>query len=155
MEIIEKKVSELIPYDRNPRDNDDAVAMVKASIQEFGFKVPIVIDINNVIVTGHTRLRAAQELGLEKVPCIVASDLTEEQIKAFRLVDNKTAEFASWDFEMLDSELMDIQGLDMTEFGFDDFEDVDINDMFVENNEVPEREPKQIQCPHCGEYFVP
>lgn len=99
MKIIDVKITSLKEYKNNPRVNDKAVAKVAASIDEFGFKVPIVIDGNNVIICGHTRLKAAKQLGLEVVPCIVADDLTDEQIKAFRLADNKTGEFADWDFE--------------------------------------------------------
>ena len=92
MKIIEKKVEELIPYVNNPRNNEAAVDFVAASIEEFGFKNPIIIDKDGVIVAGHTRHAAAKKLGLELVPCIMADDLTEQQIKAFRLADNKTAE---------------------------------------------------------------
>ena len=97
MIVINKNTSELIPYANNPRKNGPAVDKVAASIKEFGFKVPIIIGKDNVIVTGHTRLLAAQKLGLETVPCIIADDLTPAQIKAFRLADNKTAEFSEWD----------------------------------------------------------
>ena len=86
------KLSDLTPYDKNPRKNDDAVKYVKASIKEFGFKVPIVIDKDNVIIAGHTRYKASKELNINEVPCIIADDLTEEQIKAFRLADNKVSE---------------------------------------------------------------
>ena len=96
MQIIEKKVSELKPYKNNPRKNDKAVQYVANSIKEFGFKVPIVIDNGGVIVAGHTRWKAAKQLKIEKVPCIIADDLTPEQIKAFRLADNKVAEYAKW-----------------------------------------------------------
>lgn len=89
MNTIEMELSELIPYENNPRKNDEAVDKVALSISAFGFKVPIVIDKNNVIVTGHTRYKAAKKLGLSVVPCIKADDLTDEQIKAFRLADNK------------------------------------------------------------------
>ena len=89
MEIINKKLTELIPYKNNPRKNDEAVKYVANSIKEFGFKVPIVIDKDNVIVAGHTRYKASQQLGLKEVPCIVADDLTEDQVYAFRLADNK------------------------------------------------------------------
>lgn len=119
-QIVYKKVSDLIPYDRNPRKNEGAVEVVANSIKEFNFQNPIIIDKDGVIVAGHTRLRAAQKLGLDKVPCVVADDLNEEQIKAFRLADNKTAEFAEWDFELLDEELQDINDIDMSEFGFDE-----------------------------------
>lgn len=105
MKVIEKNVNELIPYINNPRNNDNAVDAVASSIKNFGFKVPIIIDKDNEIVTGHTKLKAAKKLGIEKVPCIIADDLTDEQIKAFRLADNKVGEIATWDFELLDSEL--------------------------------------------------
>lgn len=121
MQIIEKRTEILIEYKNNPRNNDGAVDAVAESIREFGFKVPIVIDGNNEIIAGHTRLRAARLLGLEKVPCIIADDLTPEQIKAFRLADNKTAELAEWDFAKLETELVEISDkFDMTNFGFDD-----------------------------------
>ena len=120
MQIIDKNIDELMPYEKNPRKNDAAVDKVAASIQEFGFKVPIVVDKDNVIAAGHTRYKAAKKLGLETVPCIIADDLTEEQINAFRLADNKTAELAGWDFDMLAEELEDINDIDMEQFGFDD-----------------------------------
>ena len=119
MKIIEKSVEELTPYENNPRKNDGAVDAVAASIREFGFKVPIIIDKAGVIVAGHTRLKAAKKLGLQNVPCIIADDLTDEQIQAFRLADNKTAELADWDFDMLSVELSDLDDIDMSEFGFD------------------------------------
>lgn len=118
MEIINKRIEELIPYENNPRDNDNAVEYVANSIKEFGFKVPIVIDKNNTIVAGHTRYKASLELGLEEVPCIVADDLSEEQIKAFRLADNKVGEQASWNFELLEEELNSIIDINMDNFGF-------------------------------------
>lgn len=120
MEIINRNVEELIPYERNPRKNDEAVKYVKASIEQFGFKVPIVIDANGVIVAGHTRLKAAKKLGMKEVPCIVADDLTPEQVKAFRLADNKTAEIAEWNVELLNTELLDLEAnFDMADFGFE------------------------------------
>ena len=97
MQIVEKKITELKEYENNPRNNDDAVEAVAESIEQFGFKVPIVIDSNGVIIAGHTRRKAAVRLGLDTVPCIIADDLTPEQIQAFRLADNKTAELAEWD----------------------------------------------------------
>lgn len=118
MQIRTRKISEIKPYANNPRKNDHAVDAVAASIREFGFKVPLVVDEGNTIVCGHTRYKAAQKLGLMELPCVIADDLTPEQIKAFRLADNKTAELADWDFELLDLELDDIE-LDMGEFGFD------------------------------------
>ena len=119
MNIIELKIEDVKPYENNPRKNEKAVDKVADSIRQFGFKVPIIIDKNNVIVAGHTRLKAAEKLGLKTVPVILADDLTEEQIKAFRLVDNKTAEFAEWDFEKLAEELEGISDIDMTDFWFE------------------------------------
>ena len=118
MNIVELKVSELIEYENNPRHNDEAVDYVANSIKEFGFKVPIVIDKNNTIIAGHTRVKASKKLGLETVPCIVADDLTEEQVKAFRLADNKVGELTEWDFAKLEAELEEIENIDMTEFSF-------------------------------------
>ena len=112
-------VDDLIPYINNPRINDNAVDVVAASIKEFGFKNPIIIDKENVIIAGHTRLKAAKKLGLEEVPVIRVEDLTEQQIKAFRIADNKTAEFAEWDMELLEIELEGLE-MDMEEFGFED-----------------------------------
>lgn len=112
-------IEALRPYANNPRKNAAAVDKVAASIKEFGFKVPIVIDANHEIVAGHTRYKAAQLLGLEVVPCVIADDLTDEQVKAFRLADNKTAELAEWDFELLDIELANIADIDMEQFGFE------------------------------------
>ena len=109
----------LIPYANNPRLNDNAVDAVAASIKEFGFKVPIVVDGENVIINGHTRLKAAHKLGLKQVPVIVADDLTPEQVKAFRLADNKTSELAEWDVDKLDIELDSIADIDLGDFGFD------------------------------------
>lgn len=118
MEIIYKKLSDLKEYENNPRNNEDAVEAVANSINEFGFKVPIIIDSNNIIIAGHTRYKASHRIGLTEVPCIIADDLTEEQIRAFRLVDNKTSELATWDIEKLNEELADLN-LDMSLFGFE------------------------------------
>lgn len=103
--IVYKSVDELIPYVNNPRDNKKAVDAVASSIKNFGFKVPIVVDSQNEIVTGHTRLLAAKKLDMGKVPVIVADDLTDNEVKAFRLADNKVGELAQWDLEALENEL--------------------------------------------------
>ena len=153
MNIKELSISQLHEYDNNPRNNDSAVDAVAESIREFGFKVPIVIDGDNVIVCGHTRVKAAQKLGMETVPCIIADDLTPEQIKAFRLADNKTGELAGWDFAKLEEEIAALYGFDMSAFGFVQNEDVDIDSFFEDAGEKKEKEPKRIQCPHCGEWF--
>lgn len=117
-ELILTPLSDLKPYENNPRNNTGAIEAVANSIREFGFKVPIIIDKNGVIVAGHTRYEAAKKLGLEHVPCIRAVDLTEEQITAFRLADNKTGELAKWDFEALEDELAKLREIDMSDFGF-------------------------------------
>ena len=148
MEIIYKKVDELVPYEKNPRKNDIATDYVAESIKEFGFKVPIVIDKNNVIVAGHTRLKAAKRIGLEEVPCIVADDLTPEQVRAYRLADNKTGEMAQWDLDLLEDELKALEDdFNMEYFGFLEEEleseeepevhddDFDENDYLTENPE--------------------
>ena len=152
MQIVYKKVNELIPYENNPRINDEAVEYVKNSIKEFGFKVPIIIDKNNVIIAGHTRLKSSLELGLKEVPCIIADDLTEEQIKAFRLADNKVSEKSQWDFSKLDEELDSILDIDMSMFDFENINDINLDDYFEENIKEEEKEEiKTIICPHCGE----
>lgn len=123
MKVIEMNVRDIVPYENNPRKNEKAVQAVANSIKEFGFKVPIIVDKENVIVAGHTRLKAAELLGLEKVPVVIADDLTEEQIKAFRIADNKTGGLAEWDDEKLAEELKSLDDLfAMTDFGFGEFE---------------------------------
>ena len=118
MQIYDKRLNEIKPYENNPRHNDNAVDAVVNSIREFGFKVPIVVDSDGVIVAGHTRYKAAQKLGLQTVPCLVADDLTQEQVNAFRLADNKVGELATWDLDTLKVELDNIGEIDMSEFGF-------------------------------------
>ena len=152
MNIIKKQIKELIPYHNNPRINDGAVNYVASLIKEFGFKVPIVIDKNNIIVTGHTRLKAAQKLGLEYVPCLIADDLTDTQIKAFRLADNKTHEFSVWDYPLLDLELDELKELNFYyDFGFElsNFEPASIE----EQGKLDQLEPKIVKCPECGKEF--
>lgn len=121
MNIQTLKLTDITPYEKNPRSNDEAVKYVAASIEKFGFKVPIVIDKNNVIVCGHTRYKAAKKLKIKEVPCIIADDLTDEQIKAYRLADNKVAEYSEWDMDLLFEELSSLTGdFDMLDFGFDE-----------------------------------
>ena len=143
--IVYKNVSELVPYENNPRHNDDAVDYVANSIKNFHFQVPIVIDKNNVVIAGHTRLKACHKLGIKEVPCIVADDLTEDQIKAFRIADNKTSELAEWDMDKLNIEIGEIPDIHMRAFGFD----IEIDDIEevpeVKEDEAPEvkdEEPK-------------
>ena len=128
MQIVEKELSWLKPYANNPRDNESAVEPVANSIKEFGFKVPIVATSDGEIINGHTRFKASKLLGLEKVPVIIADDLTGEQIKAFRLADNKTGEIAGWNESLLIKELEELDDLDydMGQFGFElDLDDAD------------------------------
>jgi ParB-like chromosome segregation protein Spo0J len=139
-------IEELKAYDNNPRRiPEEAVKAVSNSIREFGFKVPVIIDKDNVIVAGHTRVLAARELGMHEVPCIVADDLTPDQIRAFRLVDNKTAELTGWDFEKLDLELEELS-LDMSSFGFElAGEEVDTGAFFTEAETV--ERPQKTNTP--------
>lgn len=120
LQIEYKAIDDIMPYEKNPRLNDDAVKYIAESIKEFGFLNPILLDQDGVIVAGHTRLKAAKELQLKEVPVVYLSELTEEQAKAFRLADNKTAEFAEWDQELLEQELSEILDIDMSIFGFDE-----------------------------------
>lgn len=147
-------IGDLKPYEKNPRRNDEAVQYVANSIKEFGFKVPIIIDSENVIVAGHTRYKAAKELGMTEVPCVRADDLTDEQVKAYRLADNKTAEMAGWDYDILSDELAELPEIDMEQFGFSDFsiDEDELSDYFEEHEEKP-KEPKTVTCPHCGKTF--
>jgi DNA modification methylase len=162
MQVVMKKTASLLEYDNNPRHNEEAIEAVANSIREFGFKVPIVISSDNVIIAGHTRLKASVSLGLEEVPCIIADDLNEEQIKAFRLADNKTAELATWDLSKLEEELSHID-MDMLQFGFEEMEELlpdnatdDDFDITDEIPEVPFSQPGDIYelGPHrlmCGD----
>ena len=131
MKVVEKQLKELRMYENNPRNNDQAVDEVAKSIQEFGFKVPMVIDADNVIVCGHTRYKACVKLGIETVPCIIADDLTPEQVNAFRLAENKTNELATWDLGKLKEELDKLvaTNYDIENFGFD------IDDFYTEETD--------------------
>lgn len=145
MTIIDKPIDELIPYANNPRHNDDAVFAVANSISQFGFKVPVVVDKDNVIVCGHTRYKAAQKLGLKTIPCIIADDLTSEQINAFRLADNKTAELADWDMSKLEEELQGLTNdFDMEDFGFKELETLDESSEIADDDfdDAPPEDPK-------------
>lgn len=135
MQIDLIPISEAVPYSKNPRKNDKAVDIVAKSIKEFGFKVPIILDKNNIIVAGHTRLKAAQKLGLKEVPVIWADDLNEEQIKAFRIMDNKSTEYAKWDFDLLKNEIEELKTLG-TDLSLTGLREIEISRMFE-----PEEEP--------------
>lgn len=135
MKIEMLKVKDLIPYERNPRNNKDAVDVVANSIKEFGFKNPIIIDKDNVIVAGHTRLLAAKKLKIKEVPCVRADDLTDEQVKAFRIADNSTAQVAEWDFDLLKFEIEDLPKFDFADFGLElDFNNDDEPEEIIEDD---------------------
>ena len=133
------------PYIYNPRVNDQAVDAVARSIEEFGFRSPIVVDESKTIINGHTRLKAAKQLGLEQVPVLLADDLTEEQVRAFRLADNKTAELAEWDDDMLEEELSLLDDIDMSEFGFEEIvEELEVEEDEGFDDELPKEPRAQI-----------
>ncbi len=145
MKIVMRLMAEINPYERNPRDNDSAVDAVAESIERFGFRQPIVVDDDGVIVCGHTRWKAATKLGLEKVPVHVATDLTPEQIRAYRIADNKSGELANWNMELLPLELAELQdaGIDWSLLGFDQDELVkllggEIKEGLTDPDSVPE-----------------
>ena len=140
MKITEKRLEDIRPYDNNPRLNDKAVPAVAESLKEFGWQQPIVIDRDGVIVAGHTRYKAALELGWKTAPCKYADELTPEQINAYRLADNKTAELAEWDAEKMTEELAKCADFDMSAFGFDE--------------EEPEEDPEDIIEDDYKEYSV-
>ena len=147
-------LTDITPYENNPRNNEEAVEKVANSIKEFGFNQPIVVDKDNVIIVGHTRYLAAQELGLTEAPVIVAGNLSDEQARAYRLADNKTGELAGWDFEKLALELEQIEDINMSDFGFVEGSNLDINDDdFLSDNQIKEKETKKVTCPHCGQEF--
>ena len=155
LNIVKMKVEDLIPYINNPRNNENAVDKVASSISEFGFKNPIFVDKNNVVVNGHTRLLASKKLGLKEVPVIVIDDLSEAQIKAFRIADNKTSEYAEWNEELLKIELEQLEemnfNLECTGFDMDDIEQMlslgfDYSeDEFGEDFELPSGDKNPIQ----------
>lgn len=153
--IVNKiSIQDIKPYENNAKKHDETqIKNVAESIKQFGFVQPIVLDRNNEIVIGHCRYEASKLLGLEEVPCVRVDELTDEQVKKLRIVDNKANE-SPWDFDLLEQEL---ENLDMDDFDFDfliatDMSDEKLNDLFVDDETEP-KEPKKIQCPHCGEWF--
>lgn len=149
MKIILKNINEIIPYENNPRINDGAVDIVASSIKEFGFKVPIIIDKDNIIVAGHTRIKAADKLGLKQIPCIMADDLTPAQIKGLRIADNQTHTFSIWDYPLLNLELDKLKEMEFDfDFGFGD--DIDFDNIKSNENRETNDNTKTIECPNCG-----
>ncbi len=162
MQVIERKLDEIMPYENNPRNNDEAVDKVAASIEQFGFNVPILVDPDGVIVAGHTRYKAAQKLKIDKVPVIVVDGMDEESLRQFRIVDNKTAELSGWDYDKLILELGGIPEINMDAFEFGDFsgggipdteeEDLSTNldDGFELDLSEYDDESFDYECPYCG-----
>lgn len=119
MQIEIMNIKDIRPYEHNPRNNDGAVDAVAASIKEFGWQQPIVVDKDGVIIAGHTRYKAAKKLKCKEVPVVVAGNLTDEQVKAYRLADNKSGELAEWEMYLLEKELSNLADIDMSDFGFE------------------------------------
>ena len=159
MKVEAKSIDEIKPYENNPRDNDDAVDAVANSIKEFGWQQPIVVDNDGVIIAGHTRYKAAEKLGLKHIPVVVADNLTPDQVKAYRLADNKTAELADWDMDLLNDELDQIRNIDMSDFGFDELDDdqIDTEPKVDDNEELSlddfGDDKFEVVCPKCGFRF--
>ena len=151
--IVYLTLDEIKPYDNNPRNNTEAVKQVKKSLRDFGFQNPIIVDKDMVIICGHTRYEAAKELKLESVPVIIADELTEQQVKAFRLVDNKTAEYEEWDYDKLMEEIANITDFDMGEYEFNLIEEEDDLEKIVEDTPPdPELEEEAISKP--GDIYI-
>lgn len=153
MKIENVDIEKIKPYENNPRNNDDAVPAIINSIEQFGWQQPIVVDKNNVIVAGHTRYKAALNMGLEEVPVKVADNLSDEKVKAYRLADNKTNEISDWNTKQLIDELDELEinsEIDMNDFGFElspNFDEGSIDDQ----GDLTQQEQKTIECPNCGE----
>jgi len=160
MKVEQWEIDRIKPYPGNPRRNDRAVEAVAKSIREFGFRQPIVVDSGGVIVVGHTRYKAALKLGLKTVPVHVAADLTPQQARAYRLADNRTAETAEWDVELLPIELGELRGdgVDLKLLGFTDKELAEYLREFDTDLEGGEGEAAEaadtIRCPKCGHEFA-
>ena len=142
MEVKNVSVKDILPYENNPRKNEDAVEYVMNSIRDFGFKQPLVLDKNYVIIVGHTRFAAAKKLGYKEVPCIIADDLSEEKARAYRLADNKTNEFAEWDNKELQEELDALfESIQMDRYGFSiQIENIDLKGELEESEQKIARE---------------
>lgn len=161
-QLEEWKVSDLIEYARNPRKNDHAVDKVAAAIREFGFRVPILAKSDKTVVDGHLRLKAAKKLGLETVPVMLCDDMTDAQIKAFRISVNRVAEFAEWDDELLRIEFAELEGLgfdlELTGFSVDEMANIFDEPDFQPGSEkdqgqLDQLDPKMVSCPHCCAEF--
>ena len=145
MKIVYLALDEIKPYENNPRNNKEAIKHVARSIKEYGFRVPLVLDKKHVIITGHTRYFAAKKLGLEEIPCIIAADMPKDKVKAFRLADNKVAEYSEWDETLLKQELQMLTelGFELGSTGFNDFELMEI---------MEDIKPEKFDKSEFGEY---
>lgn len=176
MNVIELPLSDIKPYWRNPRDNQPAIDAVKKSIQDYGFNAPIIIDLEHVIIAGHTRYRAMAELGKATVPCIVV-DLPKQKAKEYRIVDNKTAEFATWDLDKLLPELREIKDIGELAIYFPEYDlatllgesvgsthrspsageieqaNSDMHSMFQQRDQAIHSDYVEVTCPHCTRDF--
>ena len=155
LQVTDRPLKDIRPYAKNLRKNKRAIVAVKRSIQEFGMRWPIIIDKNGEIVAGHTRYEAAKELGMTTLPTLIADDMTEEQIKAFRIADNRTSDFADWDVELLSAELADLTDTDLDWL---ELTDLGIDAVFSPGNEddqgnLDEKTPQLVACPQCGHEF--
>lgn len=159
MEIVWKDPHELKAYENNPRNNTPAIEAVAASIHEFGFQVPVLIDRNDTLIAGHTRTEAAIKEDVTSIPCIYVDNLNDEQIRAFRLADNKVSEFAEWDYSNLMDELAEISGIDMSQFGFPELDDNDLDvkdsDFLADACSTKNHKTQKVICPECGHEFIP
>lgn len=156
MKVEMMDISLIEPYENNPRFNEASVDAVAESIRRFGWKQPIVVDSNHVIIAGHTRYKAAKKLGMMSVPVLIADDLTDEEVKAYRLADNKVGEQSLWDFQKLDEELDGILDIDMGDFGFSDLSEV-VESPAEEDITVSESssDDSECECPRCHFRFTP
>jgi ParB-like chromosome segregation protein Spo0J len=146
-------ISDIVPYEGNPRKNDKAVDVVMKSIKNYGFLVPVILDDKNCIIAGHTRVKAAIKLGMSEVPCVYAEGLTEAQIKAFRIMDNKSSEYADWNFELLLNELDELKKMNFDQ-DLTGFMDTDIENIkkYLDGQikEIDENIQTDNKCPKCG-----
>lgn len=154
MKVEYVAIEKLKPYGNNPRLNDTAMVAVRNSIKEFGFRVPMVIDKNGVIVAGHTRYKAAKSLGMKKVPCVIADDLTEDQIKAFRIADNSAGSVAEWDDDLLSLELSDLNDFNMEDFGLDMSEDDSSGEKAEESDDYKPMKKMELRAFEHYDYLV-
>lgn len=158
MEIKKIKLADIKPYENNARINDDAVDYVVKSISQCEYVAPIVLDENNVILAGHTRYKALKKLGYDEAECVIKEGLSDEQKRKYRLLDNKTTEFADWDFDILQNELdgLDFEDLDI-DWGLPDLELNETSDYIPEQEDVDidkyESNRKEVECPSCGFKF--